>query len=204
MYILRVMMGLVCCVCLTLLSPATATAEQDADIPRGALQRLIVEHQGRVYEFGPFVGYFFWPEESGDLSRLNFACRNKGQFYTKELPEDTILFTGQAVFTCLPEGAPYKPESGRRMRPVFPRDIPQAWLETRPQPQDAFRHFHSCYNAQGPVACGYWLRHKARKVFTYDMGGRVGPDSVLYHQVQPGVDTGFPLLVEFDRGPQGR
>ncbi|MFO7800955.1 MAG: hypothetical protein R6V55_01530 [Desulfovermiculus sp.] len=201
MYILRVMMGLVFCVCLTLLSPATATAEQDAEIPRGALQGLIVEHQGRVFEFGPFVGYFFWPQESGDLSRLNFACRNEGQFYTRDLPADTLLFTGEARFVCLPGDAPYRPENGRRMRPVFPDEIPQKWLDTRPSPQNEFLHFHSCYNAQGPVACGYWLRHKARKVFTYDMGGRVGPDSVLYHQVQPGVDTGFPLLVEFDRGP---
>mgnify|MGYP000450397883 CR=1 FL=1 len=197
------MVELVLCICLALVSQATAFAGQNADIPRGALQGLIVEHQGRVYEFGPFVGYFFWPEESADLSRLSFACRNEGQFYTKDLPEDAILFTGQARFVCLPGDAPYRPENGRRMRPVFPDEIPRKWLDTRPSPQDEYLHFHSCYNAQGPVACGFWLRHEARKVFTYDMGGRVGPDSVLYHQVQPGVDTGFPLLVEFDRGPGG-
>jgi hypothetical protein len=37
--------------------------------------------------------------------------------------------------------------------------------------------------------------------FTYDMGGRVGPDSVLYHKVMPGSDKAFARIIEFDRGP---
>ena len=62
-------------------------------------------------------------------------------------------------------------------------------------------HFHSCYNSQGPVLTGYWLRHEARAEFTYDMGGRVGPDSPLYHKVNSGVDKAFGRIIEFDRGP---
>lgn len=38
--------------------------------------------------------------------------------------------------------------------------------------------------------------------FTYDMGGRVGPEGPLYHQVIPGIDREFTLLIEFDWGPQ--
>jgi hypothetical protein len=34
--------------------------------------------------------------------------------------------------------------------------------------------------------CGYWLRHTAKARFTYDMGGRVSPDSPLHHRVAPG------------------
>lgn len=199
--ILRVMVGLMFWVCWTFLSPAMATAEEDGQIPRGAMQRLIVEHQGRVYEFGPFVGYSFWPDDPTNLASLNFACRNERRFYTLDLPANTLLFTGQAVFGCLPADTPYMPEKGRRMRPVFPEEIPEEWLAQRPEPKEEFSHFHSCYNSQGPVVCGYWLRHVAKEAFTYDMGGRVGPDSVLYHQVQPGVDKDFPLLVEFDQGP---
>ena len=189
------------CLCLAFFSLETSRAAEADEIPRGAMQRLIVEHQGQVFEFGPFVGYYFWPEDPKDLTRLNFACRNEKQFYTRDLPADTLLFTGQARFACLPNDAPYNPEKGRRMRPVFGDDIPKRWLEARPEPREEFLHFHSCYNARGAAACGYWLRHVAEETFTYDMGGRVGPDSVLYHQVQPGVDKDFPLIVEFDRGP---
>ncbi|WP_027371630.1 hypothetical protein [Desulfovermiculus halophilus] len=195
---------LTACIWMMLGPQGAVLAESPGEIPRGAMQRLIVEHQGRVYEFGPFVGYYFWPQDCTDLSRLNFACRNERQFYTRDLPEDTLLFTGQARFACLPGDAPYVPKQGRRMRPVFPGDIPASWLATRPEPRDEFVHFHSAYNAQGPAACGFWLRHTAKESFTYDMGGRVGSDSVLYHQVQPGVNKDFPLLVEFDRGPEDR
>jgi hypothetical protein len=34
--------------------------------------------------------------------------------------------------------------------------------------------------------CGYWLRHTAKARFTYDMGGRVSPDSPLHHRLAPG------------------
>lgn len=38
--------------------------------------------------------------------------------------------------------------------------------------------------------------------FTYDMGGRVGPDSPLYHEVTPGTDRDFAKIMEFDYGPE--
>jgi len=172
-----------------------------AEPPRGAVERLIVEHGSRVYRFGPFVGYYFKPVQSGDLTRLEFWCYNEEQFYTRDRPEGTLLFQGEAVLTCLPEPAPLQPPQGQRMRPVFDQDIVQAWRATRPEPQEEFTHFHSCYNAAGAVACGYWLRHEAVTEFTYDMGGRVGPSSPLYHEVRPGVDREFAAIVEFDTGP---
>jgi hypothetical protein len=48
---------------------------------------------------------------------------------------------------------------------------------------------------------GYWLIHEATASFTYDMGGRVTPESPLFHETSPGVDTAFAHIVEFDQGP---
>ena len=93
------------------------------------------------------------------------------------------------------------PRGAERIQPVFPKDIPPGWLATRPPPQEEFVHFHSAYDATGPVRTGYWLRHRAVAAFTYDMGGRVNAGSVLYHRVERGTDLTFPPLVEFDRGP---
>ena len=180
---------------------AAAAQVVAAGPPPGALQRLMVEHGSRVYQFGPFVGYYFQPVQGRDLTRLQFWCYNEDQFYTQDRPAGALLFTGEAVFTCLPDPAPYQPEQGRRMLPVFSADIPEAWQATRPEPREAFTHFHSSYDAQGAVACGYWVRHEAQSAFTYDMGGRVGPSSELFHEVQPGVDRDFPNIVEFDTGP---
>jgi len=59
----------------------------------------------------------------------------------------------------------------------------------------------SCYDATGPVRAGCWFRHEARASFTYDMGGRVGPGSPLYHEVTPEPDREFARIIEFDRGP---
>jgi hypothetical protein len=74
-------------------------------------------------------------------------------------------------------------------------------VNDRHRPQDEYRHFHSCYDGQGPVLAGLWIRHKGNASFTYVMGGRVGPDSPLYHEVRPGIDRQFAKIMEFDAGP---
>lgn len=188
------------CMFLGIPAGGLAQAEEGDPVPRGALQELIVEHQGQIYTFGPFVGYFFWPRKPGEVHKLRFVCMNDNQFYTKDMQAGALLFQGEAVFTCLPQNAVPRSAPGERMKPVFARDIPETWLSTRPEPSAEYRHFHSAHNAQGAVSCGYWMRHRSEHFFTYDMGGRVGPKSPLYHRVQPGVDTEFPLIVEFDHG----
>ncbi|MFO7717487.1 MAG: hypothetical protein ACQESV_04420 [Thermodesulfobacteriota bacterium] len=197
----RILIGLVCGLLVAFAVPAAVVPAAAEGPPGGALQRLVVEHGSSVYQFGPFVGYYFQPVQGRDLTRLKFWCYNENQFYTQDRPEGELLFTGEAVFTCLPDSAPYQPEQDRRMRPVFAEDIPEEWQATRPEPRDEFTHFHSCYDAVGAVACGYWVRHEAQSAFTYDMGGRVGSSSPLYHEVKPGVDRDFPNIVEFDTGP---
>ncbi len=171
------------------------------DIPRGYTATLQLLVEGRLLGFGPFVGYYFRPLDPADLSRLAFICFNERQFYTADLPDGARLFTGEAVRADLPPVDPPPMQEQGRIRPVFDRDIPAAWLDTRPAPQDEFVHFHSCYDGVGPVSTGYWLRHVAAAAFTYDMGGRLGADSILYHKVSPGPDRHFPRIVEFDAGP---
>lgn len=83
-----------------------------------------------------------------------------------------------------------------------PAHSPSPWIDSRPEPRDEFLHFHSCYDARGPVLTGYWLRHEAVSEFTYDMGGRVDRESPLYHEVRPGTDKDFARIIEFDSGPQ--
>jgi len=173
----------------------------DSRPPRGYLARLEVEHDGARYGFGPFVGYYFRPVNGTDLSQLEFACYNERQFYTQDLPAGALLSMGQAVLAELPDAGFALPDKGGRIRPVFFPDAPEAWLASRPAPQEEYLHFHSCYDARGATRLGYWLRHVSQAAFTYDMGGRVGPGSVLYHHVTPGVDTHFARIVEFDQGP---
>jgi len=102
---------------------------------------------------------------------------------------------------------PEVPGEMRRIRLVcfnernfYSSDAPAAWLESRPEPRDAYGHFHSCHDASGPVLTGFWIRHVAVRDFTYDMGGRVGPGSPLYHRVRKGEDRDFARIIEFDRG----
>ena len=178
--------------------------EVGLDIPRGYLPTLTVEWEGRLCRFGPFVGYYFRPENPQDLSRLGFVCFNEAGFYSSNAARNERLFEGEAILVSFPDIGIKTPSGSERIQPVFFHNAPAEWLETRPEPQGEFVHFHSCYDAQGPVLCGYWLRHKAVSDFTYDMGGRVGPDSPLYHQVRKGVDTDFARIVEFDRGPVPR
>ncbi|MFP4445819.1 MAG: hypothetical protein ACLFPD_06190 [Desulfosudaceae bacterium] len=170
------------------------------EVPRGYMSVLEVEQDGRLLGFGPFEGYYFAPEQPDDLSRLKFVCFNERSFYTRDLPENAQLFEGEAVLTRLP-AVDFEIPAADRINPVFFSAAPAAWLETRPAPQDEFLHFHSCYDSQGPARTGYWVRHVGLAEFTYDMGGRIGPDSPLYHEVTPGVDRDFARIVEFDRGP---
>lgn len=172
-------------------------------VPRGYVSTLEIHLDGGLYGFGPFVGYYFRPEDPGDLSRLSFVCFNEREFYTRERPSNGLLFEGEARLVRLPPAGAEISSDGARIHPVFFPGAPPRWLATRPEPRDEFVHFHSCYDSQGPVLIGYWLRHEGRAAFTYDMGGRVGPGSPLYHEVSPGVDGLFPRIMEFDRGPGG-
>jgi hypothetical protein len=176
-------------------TPANATE----DIPRGYYAQLEIAHQGRTLTFGPFVGYYFKPTSGADTSQLEFVCYNSEQFYTDDLSPGTLLFKGEARLTTLPEVRPI-PKSGQRITPVFASEAPSGWLETRPQPQEEFRHFHSTYDHGGASYTGYWMRHDAVEEFTYNMGGRLSKDSPLYHKVKPGILANFPSIIEFDRG----
>ena len=171
-------------------------------VPRGYVSEIRLTVDGRQLHFGPFVGYYFRPTDPNDLSRLHLICLNERQFYTRDLPQDALLYEGDAMLAHLPSegGSPVSGEG--RIQPLFWDAVSPKWRATRPEPSEAYLHFHSCYDASGPVLTGYWLRHVARDRFTYDMGGRVGPDSVLYHQVVPGTDENFAAIVEFDAGPR--
>ncbi|MDF1555187.1 MAG: hypothetical protein P1P84_19105 [Deferrisomatales bacterium] len=181
---------------------ARGPGEVPLEVPRGYMQRLQVEHDGRHYGFGPFVGYYFRPPDPRDPEHLQFLCFNEDGFYASDMPRNALLFKGDAVLAELPLAkVVLGGVSGDRIRPLFEPDLPQAWRATRPDPADAYRHFHSCYDANGPARVGYWLRHVAEGTFTYDMGARVSAGSPLYHRVRSGPDLGFAGSVEFDRGP---
>ncbi len=169
-------------------------------IPHGYMARLEQVHDGRMIGFGPFVGYYFRPEDPGDLSRLRFVCFNENRFYSSDMPIGAKLYEGTAVRATLPRADVVIPAQDR-INPVFFEETPEAWRDTRPKPRDEFVHFHSGYDAAGPVLTGYWIRHVAVSDFTYDMGGRVGKESPLYHRVHKGPDRDFARIVEFDRGP---
>lgn len=199
----------VCALCLTgLLSLLLIAAgcgqsggnDKKLSVPRGYVPTIELNLDGRRVGFGPFVGYYFKPESPEDLTRLRFICFNERRFYTRDLPENAKLFEGDAVLTRLKDTGMKIPHQNR-INPIFFRDAPEKWLENRPSPQDEFLHFHSCYDAQGAVLAGYWLRHEGRAAFTYDMGGQVGPQSPLYHEVTQGVDKDFARIIEFDNGP---
>ena len=170
-------------------------------IPHGYMARLEQVHDGRMVGFGPFVGYYFRPEDPGDLSRLRFVCFNENRFYSSDMPNGAKLYEGTAVRTTLPQADGVIPAQDR-INPIFFEEAPEAWRDTRPEPRDEFVHFHSCYDAAGPVHTGYWIRHVAVSDFTYDMGGRVEEKSPLYHRVRKGPDRDFARIVEFDRGPR--
>jgi hypothetical protein len=171
-------------------------------VPHGFVSTLQVVRDEHLYRFGPFVGYYFRPTDLGDFRHVEFVCFNERGFYASDAPVNAKLFSGRGVLAELQpiEGA--IPEQGARIRPVFFDDAPRMWLDTRPEPQDEFLHFHSMYDAAGPALFGYWMSHRAEMEFTYDMGGRVDQTSPLWHRTQPGPDRKFPRIIEFDSGPK--
>lgn len=174
----------------------------ELDVPRGYQAVLRLELDGQVAGFGPFVGYYFRPDDPADLSRLRFVCFNERGFYSSDMPVNALLFEGRARLVRLPGERSSQPEPIGRITPVGFADAPEAWLATRPDPGDAFVHFHSLHDGRGARMDGYWLMHESSASFTYDMGGRVNPDSPLFHRVAEGTDRGFAHLVEFDQGPE--
>jgi hypothetical protein len=171
-------------------------------VPHGFSSTLQVMRGGRLYRFGPFVGYYFRTVKLGDFNEVEFVCFNERGFYASDVPAGTKLYSGRGVLAELPAVEGAMPDEGDRIRPVFFGDSPAAWLENRPEPQDEFLHFHSLYDAAGPALLGYWLSHRAVAEFTYDMGGRVNQSSPLWHRVEPGPDRDFPQIIEFDVGPK--
>jgi len=169
-------------------------------VPHGYVDRLEIIRDGQRYRFGPFVGYYFRPEKPASLDRLQFVVFNERGFYTLDQPVNAQLYEGDAVLRTLPQTEFPIPAGEERIQPVFFKEAPSAWLDSRPQPRDEYLHFHSCYQETGAVLLGYWLRHSAVAAFTYDMGRRVEKDSPLHHFVRPGVDRDFAPIVEFDRG----
>jgi len=172
-----------------------------AAIPHGYMARLEQVHDGQLIGFGPFVGYYFRPDTPKDLSRLRFVCFNENRFYSSDMPAGAMLYEGTALLVNLPAAEIVIPIQ-ERINPVFFQEAPESWRNTRPEPQDEFVHFHSGYSGIGPVLTGYWIRHVAVSSFTYDMGGRVGKESPLYHKVSRGPDRDFARIIEFDRGPE--
>ncbi len=187
---------------LALAGCSAGRGEVPLEIPRGYQSRLEFVHDGVLLGFGPFVGYYFLPDDPEDPRHVRFVCFNERGFYASDAPVNALLYEGEAVRVRLPDEGRIPP-GPERIRPVFFPEAPAAWLATRPEPRDAFVHFHSCYTRDGPVRVGFWIAHRAVRTFTYDMGGRVGPGSPLYHKVTaPGVDRGFARIVEFDAGPR--
>jgi len=171
----------------------------ELQIPRGFVSKLQLVDNGQLLHFGPFVGYYFAPlKGQNDLHKLQFLCFNEDSFYSSEMPENSLLFKGEAVFTRFPDVGRSLP-SDNRINPVFFKNAPVEWINTRPS--SVFLHFHSCYDAMGPVHAGYWVKHIAVDDFVYDMGGKVSFDSPLYHKVSKGIDDEFARIIEFDRGP---
>ena len=179
----------------------TPDAAGGPDIPRGYMQTLEIEMGGQLLRFGPFMGYYFKPDTSDNLSYLNVLCFNENSFYTRDMQENALLFKGEAILTTL-EPADIRRKGEGRIFPVFFDQAPQSWRQSRPGPEDEFLHFHSCYDKSGPVLTGYWLRHRGMAAFTYDMGQRVNKNSPLYHLVTSGIDRNFAKIIEFDRGPR--
>jgi hypothetical protein len=172
----------------------------DLTPPRGYYAQLEVSHRGHRLSFGPFVGYYFKPQQGDDLTRLTFLCYNEGQFYTDQLPDGALLYRGEAVLSTLARVRPL-PRGKQRITPLFFADAPPAWLQQRPAPQEEYLHFHSAHDQSGAVNTGYWLRHEPATAFNYNMGGRLSQDSPLRHNAQPGEAQNFPRTIEFDKGP---
>ena len=176
--------------------------DNQPQVPRGYYAQLEIIHNGQQQTFGPFVGYYFKPVKPDNLEHLSFICFNERGFYTDQLHDGALLFTGDAVLTTLPDSQT-RPYPEQRINPVFFESAPREWLASRPEPQEEYVHFHSAYNSQGAVLTGYWLRHRAKQPFTYNMGGRLNERSPLFHLASPDQPENFPHIIEFDFGPDG-
>ena len=147
---------LLTCVCAAVMSGCRSGQGTDGSsdgvvaVPHGYMARLEQVHDGRMIGFGPFVGYYFRPEDPGDLSRLRFVCFNENRFYSSDMPDGAKLYEGTAVRATLPRADVAIPTQDR-INPVFFQEAPEAWRNTRPEPRDDFVHFHSGYNGAGPV-----------------------------------------------------
>ena len=93
-------------------------------VPRGYMARLEQVHDGRMIGFGPFVGYYFRPEDPRDLSRLKFVCFNENRFYSSDMPDGAKLYEGTAVRATLPQADITIPAQ-ERINPVFFRKRPR-------------------------------------------------------------------------------
>ena len=103
---------------LVAVSGVAQSQASESKVPRGYYSRLELSHQGQRLSFGPFVGYYFKPQTGADMTRLDFLCLNERSFYTDQLPEDAVLFHGEAVLATLP-GLGAIPQGKQRITPVF-------------------------------------------------------------------------------------
>ncbi len=105
-------------------------SDEAVSVPHGYMARLEQVHDGRMIGFGPFVGYYFRPEDPQDLARLRFVCFNENKFYSSDMPAGAKLYEGWAVRTTLPEADIDIPTEDR-INPVFFEDAPEAWRRSR-------------------------------------------------------------------------
>lgn len=101
------------------------------------MDTLQVETADGIISFGPFVGYYFKPENPAELTRLHFVCFNERKFYTNSISENEQLFEGEARLVRLPD-ANFTLPTSRRINPVFFSEAPAIWLDIRPEPKDEF------------------------------------------------------------------
>ena len=90
-------------------------------IPHGYMARLEQVHEGRLIGFGPFVGYYFRPEDPRDLGRLSFVCFNEKRFYSSDMPDGAKLYEGTALLVTLPSADIVIPGPGQDQSDIFSR-----------------------------------------------------------------------------------
>ena len=106
-------------------------------VPRGYVPVLEIEVKDRLLGFGPFVGYYFKPENPGDFNLLEFVCFNERRFYSAAIAENARLFNGQAVLTRLADVNIKLPDANR-INPIYFSEAPPQWLQSRPDSDKAF------------------------------------------------------------------
>ncbi len=126
---------LITCACVAVMSGCRSDQGTDGSsdgpvsVPHGYMDRLEQVHDGRMIGFGPFVGYYFRPEDPRDLSRLRFVCFNENRFYSSDMPDGAKLYEGTAVRTTLPLTDAVIPARDR-INPVFFDEWPEDWFNT--------------------------------------------------------------------------